>query len=152
MSRLDDAIAAGQALGKAALFFGCWDRPGHYLHDRRGHSLYRREIPVDFPAPWLRLLDSGLLKNGGNPDIPDGRVYWTCGGLTFWYAFVWWDRSGDRRGASNSGFYVRGFGWPDASAAFDFARAEFPMITARQQHPLVLQEKAAPIRPAGSSS
>ena len=71
----------------------------------------------------------------------DGRVYWTAGGnKAFWYAFYWWDRSVDKRGASNSGFYVRGFGWPEAQAAFDYALSQFPHVVARQKYPLVLQE------------
>ncbi len=85
-------------------------------------------------------MDAGLLKNGKRPDVCDGKVFWTCGGTTLWYAFFWWDRSVDRRGACNSGFYVRGFGWPEAQAAFDYACAEFPNVVARQRHPLILQD------------
>jgi hypothetical protein len=138
-SRLQSAIEAGQALGKRALYFGCWDRTGHYLHDPRGRVIWRPRD--DLPdLPWTAcLMDSGLLKNGKRPDSYDGKVYWTCGGRAFWYAFYWWDRSVDRRGASNSGFYVRGFGWPEAEAAFAYACAEFPAVVARQEHPLVLQ-------------
>jgi hypothetical protein len=89
-------------------------------------------------------MDTGLLKNGKHADSPDGRVWWTCGGLTFWYAFFWWDRSVDTRGACNSGFYVRGFGWPEAQEAFDYACAAYPQVVARQKHPLVLQEGGRP--------
>lgn len=87
-------------------------------------------------------MDGGLLKNGERPDVYDGKVYWTCGGtpeMAFWYAFYWWDRSADARGASNSGFYVRGFGWPEAQEAFDYACQQFPWVIARQKHLLVLQ-------------
>lgn len=136
--RLQAAIEAGSAAGKTALFFGCWDRPGHYLHDARGQTLYARD---HLKLPWNdALMDAGLLKNGERPDVYDGKVYWTCGGLHFWYAFFWWDRSGDGRAASNSGFYVRGFGWPETQAAFDYACAAFPKIVARQRYPLVLQD------------
>ena len=130
---------------KTALYFGCWDRPGHFLHDHNGYS-------VRCPAwcPWdAGLMDTGLLKNGQHPDRPDGRVWWTCGGRDdLIYAFVWWDRSVDTRGACNSGFYVRGF-QPDtitpetaaqnAALAFEFACAAFPSVVSRQRHPLVLQ-------------
>lgn len=85
-------------------------------------------------------MDGGLLKNGKSTDVYDGKVFWTCGGLSFWYAFFWWDRSGDTRGASNSGFYVRGYGWPEAQQAFDYACAQFPHIVARQHQPLILIE------------
>lgn len=139
MSDLAAAIEAGKAQGKTALYFGCWDGPGHFLHRKGGATIWgaKRDIP-DFP--WSdALLDGGLLKNGKHADFCDGKVFWTCGGLAFWYAFFWWDRSGDRRGASCSGFYVRGFGWPETQLAFDYACAEFPHIVARQLHPLVLQ-------------
>ncbi|RUX60150.1 hypothetical protein [Mesorhizobium sp. M7A.F.Ca.CA.002.12.1.1] len=140
MSSLQAAIEAGQVQGKLALYFGCWDRAGHYLHRPGGRTIYdaQREAPG---FPWSDgLMDTGLLKNGQRPDVYDGKVFWTCGGLSFWYAFYWWDHSVDRRGGSNSGFYVRGFGWPEAPLAFDYACSQFPQVVARQKHSLVLQD------------
>lgn len=119
---------------RVALHFG-WRAPGggHYLSDAAG-----RTPEVGFP--WsMALMDGGLLKNGTHADIPDGRVFWTCGGNPLWHAFFWWDRSGDTRGASNSGFYVRGFAMDQRVAAFEFAKQAFPGIVARQNFPLVLQ-------------
>lgn len=138
---LAKAIENGKGLGKLTLYFGCWDRPGHFLHDPRGLKLWEREFPTGFP--WdFGLMDGGLLRNGKVPDSPDGRVFWTCGGATaFWYAFYWWDRSVDKRGACNSGLYVRGFGWPEEHEAFAYACAQFPRVIARQKFPLVLQDK-----------
>lgn len=136
---LEAAIAAGKALGKLALYWGCWDQSGHYLHNIRGATIWnpRHDIPG---FPWSEpLLDTGLLKNGKHPDIYNGKVFWTCGGSPFWYAFFWWDNSVDHRGASNSGLYVRGFDWPERQAAFDYGCSEFPKVVARQKHPLVLQ-------------
>ena len=137
---LQIAIDEGRRLGKKALYFGCWDNLGHFLYDIDGHCTYTRELTMDFP--WdACFIDTGLLKNRKVPDIPDGRVHWTCGGArAFWYAFVWWDRSVDGRGACNSGFYVRGFGWPESQAAFEYACSQFPHVVARQKYPLVLQE------------
>lgn len=140
MSDLQAAVQAGRALGKMALYFGFQRQPGHYLHDAGGRHIWnaKRTMPG---FPWSDgLMDGGLLSNGKRPDIYDGKVFWTCGGHPFWYAFFWWDRSGDQRSASNSGFYVLGFGWPEAQAAFDYACAEFPHVVARQKHALVLQE------------
>jgi len=84
------------------------------------------------------------------PDDPDGRVHWACGGKPLWFAFFWWDRSGDRRGNSNSGFYVLGFE-PDelnfesaneaARLAFAFACEQWPDVVQRQNFPLVLVER-----------
>lgn len=139
MATLEESIAAGKAQGKQALYFGYWSN-GHFLHHKGGATIYDAER--DIPGfPWSEaLMDCGLLMNGKRPEPPDGKVYWTCcGGLAFWYAFFWWDRSGDKRGKSNSGFYVRGFGWPEAQAAFDYACIQFPQIVARQRHPLILQ-------------
>jgi hypothetical protein len=121
------------------LYFGCWNDAGHFLHDISGHHVYRPERPDDLP--WDEdLMDATLLRNGKVPDRPDGRVFWTAGGSTaFWYAFYWWDRSVDTRGACNSGIYVRGFGWPEAKAAFEYGCAQFPHVVQRQKYPLILQ-------------
>ena len=137
---LQVAIDEGRKMGKLALYFGCWNEVGHYLHSPGGASIWHDHgLPPDLP--WdERIMDTGFLKNGKILDIPDGRVYWTCGGAAaFWYAFYWWDRSVDTRGACNSGIYVRGFGWPEADAAFEYGCAQFPNVVKRQKYPLVLQ-------------
>jgi hypothetical protein len=124
--------------GKGALYFGCWDGAGHFLHDIHGRHIRHVE---EYNLPWPDyVMDTQLLKNGKVPDIPDGRVVWTCGGATvFWYAFYWWDRSVDTRGACNSGFYVCGFGPREPKAAFDYACSQFEFVVERQKYPLVLQ-------------
>lgn len=139
MTTLENSIQSGKMLGKKVLYFGCWRDAGHFLHDTGGHHIYDSERPSDLP--WDEsIMDGGFLKNRGVRDLPTGQVYWTCGGSkAFWYAFYWWDRSVDTRGACNSGFYVRGFGWPEAQAAFDYACVQFPHVVKRQKHPLVLQ-------------
>jgi len=141
--KLTQAVERGCAEGRLALYFGCWDRPGHYLHRPGGATVWgaKQKIPG---FPWSEgLMDGGLLKNGKRPDICDGKVFSTCGGLSFWWAFYWWDRSGDSRGASNSGFYVRGFALNEQEAAFAYAGEQFPHIVARQKHPLILQPRRA---------
>jgi hypothetical protein len=139
LGRLAQAVEAGRQQGKLALYFGCWNQLGHYLHGPGGMG--EREALQRAPRlPWsMAHMDGGLLKNGKHRDTYDGKVFWTCGGRTFWYAFFWWDRSKDTRGASNSGFYVRGFGWPEPQEAFDYACSVFPNVVGRQHHPLVLQ-------------
>jgi hypothetical protein len=140
--KLTKAEARGREEGKLALYFGCWDRPGHYLHRPGGATVWAtRDVPG---LSWSEtLMDGGLLKNGQRPDICDGKVFSTCGGLAFWWAFFWWDRSGDRRQASNSGFYVRGFGHDERAEAFAYACEQFPHVVSRQQHPLTLQASPA---------
>ena len=128
---------------KRALYFGFIEDYGHGL--RSGHKkIYAEDVPG---FPWSEpLLDTGLLKNGKREDVVDGHVFWTAGGAkSFWYAFFWWDRSGDKRANSNSGFFVEGFGWntredlTPRDEAFAFALAQYPDIVARQRFPLVLQ-------------
>lgn len=124
---------------KLALYFGCWNGSGHYVHKTNGETVWdpRRDIPG---FPWtMGLVDTGLLKNGNRRDTCDGKVYWTCGGIDFWYAFFWWDRSVDSRGGSNSGLYVRGFEFGDIQAAFDYACSKFPRVISRQKYTLCLQ-------------
>lgn len=134
-----------------ALYFGCTEanRAGHYLHIAAGRTFHEpKELYPGFP--WsIGHLDSGLLKNGKHADIEDGKVFWTCGGrVHLWFAFFWWDKSGDKRPGSNSGVYVRGFApetltpetaKPAAIEAFQFACGQWPKVVARQRHPLVLQ-------------
>jgi hypothetical protein len=143
MVTLQESIEAGKRLGLLALYFGCWRYAGHFLHDVSGHHLYDDRPP---DLPWDDgLMDATLLRNRKVRDLPDGRVYFTCGGeKAFWYAFCWWDRSADTRGACNSGFYVRGFGYPESQEAFAYACARFPHVVERQKFPLVLYDKAGP--------
>lgn len=134
---------------RAALYFGCWRRTGHYLHRPNGEStLEPKKFAPDIPWSIVHM-DGKLLKNGEHPDIYDGKVFWVLGGrATFWHAFLWWDNSIDHRGASNSGLYVSGFDlvedWrteamkQQREAAFAFACEQFPHVVARQRQPLQL--------------
>jgi hypothetical protein len=119
---------------KRALYFGSLGH-GHFLHT----GAYRSTLDPEPGFPWtMPILDSGLPRNRKVPDEPDGHVHWTGGGSPFWFAFFWWDRSEDRRGASNSGFYVTGFHYTEPREAFAFACAEWAAVVQRQLHPLVL--------------
>lgn len=134
---------------RVALYFG-FGSGGHFLRDAHGTCEHR--LPAGFP--WEpHFLDGRFLVNRKVPDDPDGRVHWVVGGRPAWFAFTWWDRSGDKRGASNSGFYVRGFA-PEpitreaveaaAPAAFAFACEQWPGVVSRQLYPLVLQDLPPP--------
>lgn len=138
---------------KRALYFGYAEGGGHFLHIENGRRL-RTDTDDVADFPWsIGHLDSGLLENRRVPDRPDGRVHWTCGGDPLWFAFFWWDRSGDKRGAANSGFYVEGFAPSPltrestlvaARAALAFACEQWPRVVERQLHPLVLVEGIEP--------
>jgi hypothetical protein len=122
---------------KRALYFGCRgaNELGHYLQEGRKTIYYPPP-----GLPWtLGHLDGGLLNNGKHPDVYDGKVWWTYGGEPLWFVFIWWDNSGDRRGASNSAFCVQGFDHRQAPEAFACACSVYPEVVARQWHPLVLQ-------------
>lgn len=128
---------------KLALYFG-FGSGGHFL---RSVEPWNKTLDPqrDYPGfPWeIQHLDSGLLNNRKVRDNPDGRVHWTCGGRPdLWYAFFWWDRSGDSRSNSNSGFYVRGFEFYEQRAAFDFALGAWPAVVERQRFPLRLVENS----------
>jgi hypothetical protein len=135
---------------KKALYFGFGDG-GHTLQNKDGLSTWG-PVKDKYPGfPWESVdwLDGSILKNRRVHDHPDGRVHVTGGGSPdhFWFAFVWWDRSGDHRGASNSGFYVTGFGTPVketyfaiAKIAFDYACKQWPNVVSRQLFPLVIEE------------
>lgn len=120
-----------------AVYFGCLGEVGHYLHHDDGTRTLNNS---EFPWWSLGLIDGGLLRNGKIADEQTGHVKWVCGGVPDpWHAFAWWDRSVDKRGASNSGFYVCGFGIHDRDAAFAFACSKWPEVIARQPSPLVLE-------------
>lgn len=122
---------------KCALYFGFVEGHGHGLCVDRQH----RRSPSEIDGfPWgYDLLDAGLLNNRQVPDRTDGRVHWVAGGTPLWVGFFWWDRSGDRRSNSNSGFYVQGFSHHELQAALDYACGQWSDVVKRQLHPLVLQ-------------
>jgi len=120
---------------KACLYFGCGDESGHYLWTKN----WGRGDYYNNGTPWKQL-DGYLLGNAKEPDEVTGRVRSTCGTKEgrVWWAFVWWDRSVDRRGGSNSGFYVSGFLLDDRDAAFAYACEQWPDVVKRQACTLVL--------------
>lgn len=134
-------LARTAADRKIALYFGSKNDDGHYLHEPCGGTVHPARIRG---FPWtFALIDAGLLKNGRHADVVDGKVFWTCGGRSgltdVWFAFFWWDRSGDGRGNSNSGLYVRGFAFEHVREAFEYAKYIWADIIERQKCPLVLQ-------------
>lgn len=134
---------------KQALYFG-YGSGGHFLRGKDGwtESGLLGDYAPGFPWESAAWLDGSILNNRKVPDQPDGRVHVVGGGREhFWFAFVWWDRSGDTRPGSNSGFYVRGFGVPVretyftvAKIAFDYACGVWPQVVERQRFPLVIEE------------
>jgi hypothetical protein len=116
-----------------------WEEVGHYVSTKRMRELIVKGFPWGNEKN-PHFIDGGLLQNMKVKDYPTGQVYWTTGGrdVTFWLAFVWWDRSGDSRPGSHSGFYVQGFGVGHVEEAFEWACTQWPQVVARQKHPLRL--------------
>ena len=126
-----------------AFYFGCRGAltPGHYLQGADGRTIHWIDRDAAFiPESWRRLIDGGLLSNGKVPDRETG-VCSCVPARPQWIAFVWWDRSGDERPGSNSGFYVEGFDYKDRVAALIFAQEQFPGVIARQRFPLVIRDR-----------
>lgn len=105
------------------LFFGCWDRPGHFLRTRNG-SYASRE------CEWMQM-DGRLAPH--DPTEREGRA--TVHYLHGWTALSWWDRSVDKRGRCNAIVWLPGYLSFDAALAA--ARAAFPRIFARFTYAVV---------------
>jgi len=124
-----------------AYYFGCILSPGHFLWDKELRKVRYTDL---LSIPWKENeMDTALLKGLSVKDVCDGKVFSVAHGsildAPFWFAFVWWDRSVDHRGNSNSGFYVYGFMHNEKKKAFNFARKQFPSVVDRQLIPLELQ-------------
>jgi len=108
------------------LYFGPWDRLGHYFFDERGctahvYSQRGKEVMArEKSLPWT----PGEIDGGLQPHYPDckrrERNIGYCGctsseeGVAMlhhkagWTALSFWDRSVDTRGACNSTYFAEG--------------------------------------------
>ena len=107
-----------------ALYFGCWDRAGHFLWTPAGvylSSIAERELPL---ALRSETLDGGYAPMG--PEEEGRALVHLVHGRT---VLAFWDRSVDARGRCSSAFILKGhLSFDEAVAA---ARAAFPTIWAR---------------------
>jgi hypothetical protein len=114
------------------------------LEHSSGHRLWVGDSGPRNPTPWREeFMDSGILTNAKIKDEVTGNVYWTSAGpisMPQWFAFVWWDRSGDKRPGSNSGLYIRGATLGNATQAFEYACQRWKRVVTRQQFPLILMD------------
>lgn len=105
------------------LYFGCWGEMGHYLWTPRHTRPADAEIPA-FAGDGGRRLDGTLCPLGREIEGLCALAH-----LEGWTVISFWDRSGDKRGKSNSNFLLPGtLGQQEALAA---ARAAFPALFAR---------------------
>lgn len=106
-------------------YFGCWNEPGHYLHNPAGSRLHsERTLPHDFPCA-INVLDTGFLP----PNLPETEGRATVAHLNGWTILAFWDRSVDSRGKCNSAFVMRDT--LDFDDAVLRSRAAFPNIYLR---------------------
>lgn len=110
-------------------FFGCWNKPGHFLYGPRGAYVYMREIdivtryrggdgkdhhldstlaPRELGGRIIWKSKAGLPSNRNGSECAQGQFlrHVLSNGFT---ALQWWDRcQGDTRGACNSTVLVEG--------------------------------------------
>lgn len=104
-------------------YFGCHDRPGHYLWTERGNGADRI---ADSVLPFrYTILDGGLLPHDREQIEGDATiVHWPN-----WTVISFWDRSVDKRGGCSSAFAIPGRLTFDE--AVEVAKAKFPWVWER---------------------
>jgi hypothetical protein len=132
---------------REAFYFGARRCIVHQLHQENTRGpVNARDVAG---LPWTVYdLDAGLLESWGQKECNDGRVHWTY--ADGWFAFCWWDRTGDTRAESNSGLYVKGFSEGERIQAFQYVCDKFPDIISRQGKNLTLQNLEAKCQPSSS--
>lgn len=128
-----------------AYYFGCIDRPGHYLWESRPQSTREpilgtrlqpgiRYISYSLAdQPWGSAVDGGLCP--GAPDLPEGVAKFQPEGVAKlhhrdgWTALAFWDRSVDARQNSCSVFLFEGH--MEWEAVIFRSRELFPAVWAR---------------------
>jgi len=120
-------------------YFGCVGESGHHLFTDRLRSVYNEGPPWD---PLGIGAADGVLAphvvgcNKRHCRCPNGdegvaEIHHKDG----WTAMAFWDRSVDRRGASNSNFFAEGT--HDFAAMLAIAKEKFPAIIGRFQFEIV---------------
>ena len=106
-------------------YFGCWDRPGHYLVTPNGETIsyYTNDIPwVEKDGP---LCPEDTRKEG------IVKIHHKDG----WTAAAFWDNSIDHRSGSNSVLFVEGI--LDITDIISTFKESFPQIYKRFNFELV---------------
>lgn len=106
------------------LYFGFVANFGHDLRSKR------RRVDIYKDTPWGARLDGGLLECV--PDNPNGK--WHEFQKDGWSAVAFWDRSGDKRGASNTAFIVHDE--MDGKSILELAAVQWPEVFARPGFPI----------------
>ena len=112
-------------------YFGCWGQPGHYARAAGTAKRYSAE-EHEFceKNPWGYEIDGGLCPKG--PEIQGRALVHHKDG---WTAMCFCDRSVDKRGKCNSGFFAEGT-W-SFSAMLEIAKKHFPEVISRLEFDVV---------------
>lgn len=106
-------------------YWGCYDsrRGGHGYYASGGRSIHA----VSERCPWGYKIDAGLAPVGIRGELPQGvaAIHHKDG----WTAIAFWDRTGDTRGNSNSGFVFNAE--IDFETGIALAREKFPEMFRR---------------------
>lgn len=112
-------------------FFGCWNRPGHFLYDVSGRMVHSQRLPAELQ---MGKLDSPAFEATPTPHQPLGvtrlqHITPREGAPAVWTALSMWDRSGDTRPGSHSIFLALGVFTEDEMWAI--AARDFPEVVKR---------------------
>lgn len=118
-----------------AFFFGCWDSPGHFIHDEHGRCVRSSELGT---CPWKAESIDGKLAPGASSRMLNRvgvREAIQIEGEAVlhlrddWAALAFWDRSVDTRYGCNGAFLVEGV--TTAAEVIAVAVERFPAIVRR---------------------
>lgn len=126
-------------------YFGCKsaEEIGHYLfspgmdsgspwHPKRWEDV----------IPWGHKIDGGLCPDGPQTEgviAYTHNEHWHNQTPEHWSAISWWDRSADKRGASNCSFLINIH--ISAAGLLILARATYPTVFARMKYRLLVPDE-----------
>ena len=121
------------------LYFGCraYDAPGHYLFSP-GMRYADDDLFERLRDSNDTHLDGGYLKAQKVPDVPGRAAFIQVNGYSI---VTWWDRSGDKRGGSNSAFILSGDHTPQE--VMRQGAEYFPDVLKRQSVSITLPDGTA---------
>ena len=105
------------------IFFGCIDRPGHFVWSSERDRLWSRGSNI---VSWLESCDGKLPPRGTQDESATALHHVFDGAYT---ALAMWDRTVDSRPGSNAVFLEEGVRSRDEM--IELARAAFPNVAAR---------------------
>lgn len=108
------------------LYFGCWDRPGHFLFDRNKRTVYDPEQEYGPRVFSDKALDGSFvfLPRPEEPGV--GRLTHVLVGDDCTTVLAWWDRTFDTRGNCNAAIQLSG--WENADVVWERFQIVYPAL------------------------